>query len=531
MSTSINSYDVIVVGGGPGGTYAAWRAMTGTASPTSPLPSNPAQRRVLLLESSGRIGGRLESIPAPGAPDLMAEFGGMGFTSKDKIFYALTDPANAVLPVTRTPFAMAANLTYVRGRQLTAQQAIDPTQLPYQMTPEEFGVIGGQWQPDQMGPGALVTWAAEKVIPGCAGFTPAQWAHAKRTVLFDGRHLRDIGFWNFLLMNMSNEAFCYVHDMFGHFFEVANWNCAEALPWFLGDGQPPYYTLVGGYDQLPKQMAAAFQKAGGELRLQTPVTQVTAAPGGGGLLVSMAGNAQALAKHVVLAMPRRALEMIAPGSVVLGTPEGQTLVKSVTGQRVMKLFLSFDTAWWAQMNPPITQGASSTDMPLGQCWYFTGANNGPSLLMASYNDTLSTSYWEGLASGPRYPTTAANPSPQWLAQAASQAMVQEVMRQLAILHGKTDIPAPTGAAYMNWARDPFGGAFHTWNVGVDAPEIEPKMLRPDPQTPLYVCGDAYSSDQGWTEGALATGEKVMRRYLGLTPPPWWPPAPPPPEPA
>jgi monoamine oxidase len=97
--------------------------------------------------------------------------------------------------------------------------------------------------------------------------------------------------------------------------------------------------------------------------------------------------------------------------------------------------------------------------------------------------------------------------------------VDEVVRQLELVHGVA-VPSPTGAAYMNWARDPFGGAFHTWNVGVEAADVEAEMLRPDPATPLYICGDAYSSDQGWTEGALATAERVMERHLGLAPPPW-----------
>lgn len=519
MSNAIASYDVVVVGGGPGGSYSAWRALTGTATGTSRLPPDPAQRKVLLVESSGRIGGRLESIVAPGTNGLVAEFGGMGFTQQDTIFTALVD---TVFKIPANTFSMTPNLAYVRGARLGPQDAINPAALPYHLTSDEQNVIQGIAPGIQnlFGPAALVVWAAQKVIPGCASFTPTQWEQAKRTVVFDGRHLRDLGFWNFLLMNMSNEAFTYVHDMFGHFFEVANWNCAEALPWFLGDGSPPYRTLTAGYDQLPKTLADAFVTAGGQLMLDSPVESVTRPPSpASGLLVNLASGQSVLAGQVVLAMPRRALQLIAPGSTVLGDASTQQLIRSVTGQRVMKLFLTFSTAWWTAMSPTITAGASSTDLPLGQCWYFTATNGGDSLLMASYNDTLATSYWEGLEAGPRFATQAPNPPQQWTDQAASQAMVDEVVRQLELVHGVT-VPTPTGAAYMNWARDPFGGAFHTWNVGVDAAKVEAAMLMPDPATPLYICGDAYSSDQGWTEGALATAERVMEGHLGLAPPPW-----------
>lgn len=519
MSPSIATFDVVVVGGGPGGAYAAWRAQTGAVGASSPLPPNPAQRRVLLLESSRRIGGRLESIAAPGTNGLVAEFGGMGFTPHDTLFTALVD---TVFKIPANEFAMGGNLAYVRGVHLSGAQRLDPGALPYRLTPDEQNVIQGKppAPPNCAGPVALVAWAAQRAIPGCLQFTPKQWEDAKRTVIFDGRHLRDLGFWNFLLMSMSNEAFSYLHDMFGHFFEVANWNCAEALPWFLGDGTTTYRTLTAGYDTLPKTLAAAFTAAGGTLRLNAPVASVTRPPAPAtGLLVNLASGRSVLASQVVLAMPRRALQLIAPGSVVLDTPAVQHLVRSVTGQPVMKLFLTFSTPWWTSLTPSITGGSSSTDLPLGQCWYYGATDGGDSLLMASYNDTLASSYWEGLKAGPRFPTQAPNPPPLWVEQAASQAMVDEVLRQLVLVHG-VDIPKPTGAAYMNWARDPFGGAFDTWNVGVDAAAVEAQMLRPDPATPLYVCGDAYSSDQGWTEGALATAERVMERYLGLARPPW-----------
>lgn len=518
MSSASNPLDLVVVGGGPGGTYAAWRAMTGLTTPSSPLPANPSQRRVVLVEASNRIGGRLESIVAPGTNGLVAEFGGMGFTANDTIFTALVD---TVLKLDSTVFSMTQNLAYVRGRRLSAQ-SVQPADLPYQLTPTEQAVIQGLPPGIKgiQGPGALVVWAAQTAIPGCLSFTPQQWASAKQTVRFDGRLLRDLGFWNFLLMSMSNEAFTYVHDMFGHFFEVANWNCAEALPWFLGDGTPPYRTLSEGYDLLPKTLASTFRGAGGKLVMGAPVVSVTSIPAPNpGLRVNLASGESLWTRQLILALPRRALQIIAPGSVVLPEPSTQELIKSVTGQRVMKVFLTFSQAWWEQLSPPILSGSSATDLPLGNCWYYGATNGGDSLLMASYNDTLATSYWEGLESGPRFPTQAPNPPALWVQQAASQAMVNEVVRQLELVHG-VSVPTPTGAAYMNWSRDPFGGAFHTWNVGIDAPAVEAKMLQPDPATPLYVCGDAYSADQGWAEGALATAESVLERYLGLQAPPW-----------
>ncbi|MGH8983566.1 MAG: hypothetical protein ACRDY6_06770 [Acidimicrobiia bacterium] len=38
--------------------------------------------------------------------------------------------------------------------------------------------------------------------------------------------------------------------------------------------------------------------------------------------------------------------------------------------------------------------------------------------------------------------------------------------------------------------------------------------------PLHVCGEAWSDDPGWVEGALRTAERVVRDELGLLAPEW-----------
>lgn len=513
-----HDFDVIVVGAGPGGAYAAWRAQTGVKDTNAPsdLPDDPADRRVLLLEAGDRVGGRLESLVAPDTV-LQAEFGGMGFTQHDTIFTALVDTVFNI-PATTFDMPNGADLVYVRGVHLTMAEAVDPTKVPYRLTAAEQTVINGK------GPGALVVWAAEKVLPGCTTFTKQQWATAKANTIFDGRHLRDLGFWNFLLMNMSNEAFNYVQDLFGHFFEIANWNCAEALPWFLQDGTASYRTLVEGYDQLPKRLVAEFEAAGGQSLSSSPVTSITKPPFQFGLDVNTGGAFPYFAKRVILAMPRRSIELLAPSSVVLNHKSLQPAIESVTGQRVMKIFLTFPApggkGWWNELG--ISSGASSTDLPIGQCWYFDppDANSGDALMMASYNDTLATTYWQGLESGDRFPATATNIPPNWKTQTASIGMINEVLRQLREMHPGATIPTPTSAAYMDWSKDPFGGAFYTWNVGVDTAAVEATMLHPDHSVPLHVCGSAYSSDQGWAEGALATAEQVAEQHLGLERPAW-----------
>jgi monoamine oxidase len=308
-----------------------------------------------------------------------------------------------------------------------------------------------------------------------------------------------------------------VRDAMGHFFQVANWNCAEALPWFLGDGTAAYRTLVAGYEQLPLTLATAFREAGGQVFMQQPVAKIE--QDGELLQVDLADGPAVAAKAVVLALPRRSLELLDDGTVVLSERSVRTLLRSVSGHQVMKIFCCYETPWWSPLG--IENGGSGTDLPIGNVWYWgpDGDGNERSLLLASYNDTLATTYWEGLTWGPRFQgTPPGDVDPYWAEQAPSDLMVQEVQSQLAELH-QLNVPLPYSAAYKDWSLDPYGGAFYTWNVGVDAEAVALAMVQPDPGVPLFVCGESYSHDQGWAEGALDTAEQVVQK-LGLQAPDW-----------
>jgi hypothetical protein len=81
---------------------------------------------------------------------------------------------------------------------------------------------------------------------------------------------------------------------------------------------------------------------------------------------------------------------------------------------------------------------------------------------------------------------------------------------------------------MDWSVDPYGGGVHFWNRGYKSWEIVDQMTQPVADFPCYICGEAYSTNQTWVEGALQTAEIVLHR-LGLPKPSWITPTPKPPK--
>ena len=65
--------------------------------------------------------------------------------------------------------------------------------------------------------------------------------------------------------------------------------------------------------------------------------------------------------------------------------------------------------------------------------------------------------------------------------------------------------------------DPYGGGWHSWNIGVNVAEVMPRIVSPVAGENVYICGEAYSTYQGWVEGALQTAETMLVEHLGIAP--------------
>ena len=146
------------------------------------------------------------------------------------------------------------------------------------------------------------------------------------------------------------------------------------------------------------------------------------------------------------------------------------MVKSVTPRPLFKLFTTYDSPWWRAVGVEI--GRSTTDLPVRQTYYWPSDDGspvtaGPAMLMTSYNDGLDVGFWDAFR-------------PQ---------------RGCGWRTGMPPAPA---------------------NVGVQSWQVSRDIIQPAPDVPVYICGEAYSTHQGWVEGALQTADMVLSRF-GITP--------------
>ena len=513
---AVDVLDVAIVGAGVSGIWSGWRLTDKSAGAAR-------RERVAVFELSDRIGGRLLSVRLPGQPDIACELGGMRYLSSQPIVSWLVEQVLGLTPIP-APVAEPGNIAYLRGRRLHISDLANPDLVPYDLAPDERARAG-----------TLLPDAIAAIAPSTVGLTGERLRAAVETAECNGRPLWQQGFWNLLAQTMSGEAYRFAQQSGGYDTTQLNWNAADTIVLNSDFGPTIQYHRIGeGYEQVPVQLAARFQANGGEVRLRQRVRSLAAAtlPDGttGVELVvedlDAGKQVKVLARSVVLAMPRRSLELLDPTGPIMGDTVFRELMATVTPIPLFKAFLAYHQPWWT--NVGMSSGRSVTDLPLRQTYYWsTTATN--SMLLATYDDTDDVGFWQGLAADPATydlvtghlpaearASIAAEPGDnRWQQWSAPAALVAEVHRELMITHGVSEAPPPYAAVYHDWIDDPFGGGVNFWNVGVKSWEVGVAIAHPVSTAPVYVTGEAYSRAQGWVEGALQTAEHVLTTYFGL----------------
>jgi len=371
-------------------------------------------------------------------------------------------------------------------------------------------------------------------------------------------YLFTVGFWNLLAHFLSNQAMRLIEDSLGYHSIIGNWNAAVALPWFIEDfSDAEYYAPLDGFGNFVSKICRRIKKNGGVINTATQLTKVSALNGPQGYkwkLTFKDGKKNTyLCKKLVLALPRAALERLRVEKVKPWQELRKTQLSSVKPHNLFKILLVYETPWWKKTpNPGGDAGKVITDQPLRQIYYYgpkwinkhtsTAGRKTPSwpFIMASYCDEYYSEFWSTFFSthwrlGEAYFEEPRNvnldePTKRRLIEIARQdgvhwRMVNKIHRQLSDLHElrPEEIPKPVVGVFMNRDWEPYSGGWHTWEVSVRSWLVTKRMIQPfaDTYPDIYICGEAYSVEQGWIEGALNTAERVLFQKLNLPQPKWF----------
>ena len=537
----MNEIDYAIVGGGVAGTYCAWRLKQ----------KHRSRRKITLFEFSDRIGGRLlsilpeefnnvrcsdgQTIGDKGGLDVVSELGGMRYLpGEHKIFEKVIE----LLKIKSAEFPMGYgknpngenNIAYFRRTFLKIKELNDPTKIPFPNI---------SWTEKNRSPDELQYDIMKSFVPDYQKLqTLEDWAN----VDIFGKKLYQFGFWNLLYRILTPEAYIFLKYGSGYDTNVSNGNAAILLP--TGEEFSPedatkksktskektkFRTLENGLQELPKRLAEEFEKNNGDIKKNHRLHSIkkengkyklrfikttTKLENGRYVTVDAGDEITFTAKNVILAMPRAALEKI-EWVQWKKTDFLRKNLGSVLNQPAMKILLVYDYAWWKSLG--ITYGRSITDLPIRQTLYFTSKQDldqktirkKPALLLASYNDIETIPFWKGLSYATDESDLFCGPE----GYQATKEMVREANEQIEEMHDFEEMLEPISAAFFDWSQKPFGAGWHCWKSNYEFWKITHQMCHPVENDRVYICGDAYSLAQGWSEGALETAEQVLTEHL------------------
>lgn len=560
-------YDIAIVGGGASGIYTAWRMLLEGKDQSKKIKSWIKERgelKIGVFEGSDRIGGRILSAKAPGLPNTVLEIGGMRYVSSQILVKSLVENK---FDLKRYEQAVSEkdNLAYLRGKKLRIKDLSRPKKLPYKFSKEEK-----MWLKANNGADNFIGYAINKVIPEIS--EKKLTGQALRDYLikyqFNGIPLYKIGFWNLISPVLSHEAYEIAVTTVGYDCLGFNTNAVDAIcEYFEFTPGVKYYLLRNGYESLFWKMEEEFLDAGGDIIKEKWLKGFDSIPledGTSGIEMNFKDEDTSITtREIILAMPQRSIELLERKGPVLDpdrAPSFQKLLNSVVPIHLYKMFIAYDRPWWTDCDKKLTEGRSVTDIQIRQCYYWPEDGEDPNknpknrnAILMVYNDAISSDYWGGLrliARGPgntneeeseverkqlfnrknmpfqKLVPASENPwnsklHNNWKKAEAPAAMVAEMHRQLKLMHGvqNKDIPEPLEAAFFDWGDDPYGGAVHFWNPGYNSSQVIKEMVQPVKGVPCYICGEAYSTNQTWVEGAFQTSELVLREF-GIQEPVW-----------
>jgi monoamine oxidase len=552
--------ELAIIGAGVSGLYSAYRLLTGKGGT---LPAGQIQ----IFDMSSRIAGRLESATLPGM-NVVGELGGMRYLTSQKIVTTLIEQVfkNEMTHVD-FPMGNTADLfMYLRKQRLkqdawqVAQQAGEKLQTNYLLNNNDLGFNSDQLFNKIIYDVLMADpwYSNNPAFKGKATQGPTQydytftltsrdWDDIKPQLTYcfpaspyNGRKVNDIGFWNLIKDQVSQEGYSFLANAGGYYSNTINWNAAEAFPYMVGDfsGDVTYRTIQEGYDSIAYALAhACTQHKGACIWSENKLVTFTKDHAGQNgykyelTFLNLQSNRpwKVYANKIILAMPRRSLELLDQFNFFFDAPERTTLnhnIRSVIMEPSFKILMGFEYPWWKALN--IDSGHSITDLPLRQCYYFsTDPDNNHSLLLGSYGDMETETFWKALSDDKVLfeVKATASASLEELRQLndvqATQMMVNEVMNQLREVHGpEVKIPDPYVTWFKDWTDDPFGAGYHAWKAGYSVKDVMPYMRKPLADENVYICGEAYSDQQGWVEGAFCVAEHILQDYFGLEWPEW-----------
>lgn len=505
-SSTPTEADVVIVGAGMAGLYTAWC-----------LLKKNNQLKIHLLEALPRTGGRLESDHVLiGDKCVKMEEGGMRFMKSHVELHELFKELGLTDQVVPFPMGDHHNRYFLRGKRFSRGEAEnDPSVWSdlYSLNDEAKG-----HQPGEVLTSLLWAILRENGVRDPKKWnetaTPDDWTKLRMEYTYKGILTYKWGFWamltDFGLTPDGIEMLYQSNGFIAPYDEQINSGCAlQLLVDFVTTG---FHTLSSGYSALPDALSDSIKRDGAKIHLEHKVVGMQVLENGLSVTAKCADgpDKEFVARDVVMAVTQVAFRDLIRCVPFFHDPAFTEAVDSIADMELGKINLYYQRNWWTPATG-VSSGGSFTDLPLAQFYCFGTPADDPGAITI-YTDCYRTGYWAQLQLLGECYKVDNGPHPPAYSERASTFVVHQATKQMKQLFGLDEIPNPLLATYRRWGVPPAGDGDHQWAIGANDPEIRKYMAHPFPDVNVYTCGESYSDDQSWVNGALRSVDQLLASH-------------------
>ena len=271
----------------------------------------------------------------------------------------------------------------------------------------------------------------------------------------------------------------FLKDSFGYYQQLMEMNAFDAVKLF-DEGmhsKNTFYTLKGGLSQIIQQLLykiAVFPNV--HVQYSHEVSDIKWLDDIQLFCVQVRRQAkQYLVKKCVAAIPKPGLQKLS-----IFRPIENSYLRAIQIKPLCRIYTQFakKDIWFRTIPKTTTNNTNRYIIPIDreQGW-----------IMLSYTDSRYAHYWRNLA---------------------TQTKIVNKLRENVQKTFGFKIAEPIKMKVCFWD---VGTAF--WKPQYNSHILSKRIIQPNMSYPLYICGENFSMNQGWMEGALETSEEVIKRIM------------------
>ena len=448
--TNYEMYDIIIIGGGISGLYCAYN-----------LLKKNKNLKVLVLEKNPKLGGRVSTFyggkdDKEVSKDIIFEKGAGRFNNNHTLLNGLLDELG---------------LSNKKVKITNVDNTIWMPKNKFQLLREKYPRMDN------------ILEALQKQLKGRRVSPEEIRKHNLQELVKKYLFSSDNNKTNKYENNInSKELVKYMEEMYPYFAEQYNMNAMDALQVFSKDFKQDiqYYILGGGLSQIITQLEKEVVKMGGIIKTAELVNGVTKAKNSGMYII----NDKYQCSKIISSIPKSGIEKVGYLRELLG----RKILNTIDCIPLYRIYAKYPNSvingekrvWFSGMDKMVVNHPLKFILPYGE-------KNG--LIHISYTDGKYAKFlWKKMVDGS--------------INSYLDKEVNKIFKNR--IKGLEKIPEPKWVKHYYWVC-----GMGCWKKGVNSKEIINKVIKPRKLEEVYFCGENFSNQQAWMEGALFTANKVI----------------------